>query len=54
MTDHPSDGQMTATQLRTEYLSEPLGIGITRPRLSWNCLGGIRQTAYRIVARRGK
>ncbi|GAA4980718.1 glycoside hydrolase family 78 protein [Yinghuangia aomiensis] len=41
---------MKAVRLRTEYLSEPLGIDITRPRLYWNCDEGERQTAYRIVA----
>jgi alpha-L-rhamnosidase len=43
---------MRATRLRTEYLNEPLGLGITAPRLYWNVEGGIAQTAYRIVARR--
>ena len=43
---------MRAIRLRTEYLSEPIGLGIARPRLSWNCEDGVTQTAYRIVARR--
>jgi alpha-L-rhamnosidase len=43
---------MKATNLRTEYLVEPLGLGIDRPRFYWNCVGGQTQTAYRIVARR--
>lgn len=41
---------MKAINLKTEYLSDPMGIDIARPRLMWNCEGGIRQTAYRIVA----
>jgi alpha-L-rhamnosidase len=32
-------------------LFEPLGIDVVRPALSWNCEGGIRQTAYQIVAK---
>ena len=42
---------MKAIRLRTEYLREPVGIDIVRPRLSWNCEGGIRQTAYQIIAK---
>ncbi len=41
---------MKAVRLRTEYLIDPLGVDFSRPRLMWNCEGGIRQTAYRIVA----
>ncbi len=41
---------MRATRLRTEYLKEPLGLGIRKPRFYWNCEGGITQTAYQIVA----
>lgn len=40
---------MKAIHLKTEYLSEPVGIGVKNPRLMWNCEGGERQTAYRIV-----
>ncbi len=39
---------MKAIRLRTEYLHDPLGIDIQRPRLFWNCEGGVRQTAYQI------
>ena len=42
---------MKAVRLRTEYLKEPVGIDLPRPRLQWNCAGSIRQTAYEIVAR---
>lgn len=41
---------MKAINLKTEYLINPLGIDIRKPRLFWNCAGGKRQTAYRIVA----
>ena len=39
-----------AIRLRTEYLKNPIGIDYTRPRLSWNCEGCIRQTAYQVIA----
>ena len=41
---------MRAIRLRTEYLENPLGLDITRPRLYWNAEGGTKQTAYRITA----
>ena len=40
---------MNAIRLRTEYLKNPMGIDLTHPRLMWNCEGGTKQTAYRIV-----
>jgi alpha-L-rhamnosidase len=43
---------MIATALRTEYLTDPIGIDIAAPRLFWTCEGGVRQTAYRIRALR--
>ena len=42
---------MKAINLKTEYLANPIGIDMQHPRLLWNCDGGIRQTAYRIVAK---
>ncbi len=39
---------MRAIRLRTEYLENPLGIDIQKPRLMWNCEGGVMQTAYQI------
>lgn len=42
---------MHAVNLKTEYLKEPVGIDIIRPRFYWNCEGGIKQTAYQIVAK---
>lgn len=43
---------MKAIRLQTEYLTEPLGLGIAAPRFSWNCEGGIKQTAWQIIAKR--
>lgn len=37
---------MKAVNLKTEYLKNPIGIDIKRPRLFWSCEGGIKQTAY--------
>ena len=45
---------MKAINLKTEYLINPMGIDIQNPRLMWNCDGGIKQTAYRIVAKSDK
>lgn len=42
---------MKAIDLKTEYLVNPIGIDIQHPSLMWNCDGGIKQTAYRIVAK---
>lgn len=44
---------MKATRLQVEYLTEPLGLGIARPRFYWNCEGGVAQTAYQLVCKRG-
>lgn len=41
---------MQAICLRTEYLNTPIGIDMQKPRLFWNCDGGIKQTAYEIQA----
>ncbi len=41
---------MRAIELKTEYMKDPCGIGIARPRLSWLCAGGARQTAYEVEA----
>jgi len=41
-----------ATHLRTEYLENPIGIDVLRPRLSWIVMSGQRnkfQTAYQIL-----
>ncbi|MDD6351116.1 MAG: family 78 glycoside hydrolase catalytic domain [Lachnospiraceae bacterium] len=41
-----------AVRLRCEYLTDPIGIDIRKPRLSWNCQDGEKQTAYRILAQK--
>ena len=41
---------INAIRLRTEYLKNPIGIDFVKPRLSWNCEGAEKQTAYRIFA----
>ena len=43
---------MKAIRLRTEYLKEPMGIDIIKPRFFWNCEGGQKQTAYQIICKR--
>ncbi len=51
LTQLPSD--VRVTDLRCEYLADPLGIDVVQPRLSWK-LGsqwrGQRQTAYQVLA----
>lgn len=42
---------MKAINLKCEYLINPIGIDIKHPRLMWNCYGGIKQIAYRIIAK---
>ena len=41
---------MKAINLKVEYLKNPMGIDIVCPRFSWNCQGGVRQTAYQVIA----
>ena len=45
---------MKAINLKCEYLVNPMGIDIQNPRLMWNCDGGIKQTAFRIIAKTGE
>lgn len=40
---------MKAIRLRTEYLLNPLGIDITKPRLSWVDEDGLTQKGYRLT-----
>ena len=40
---------MQAIRLRTEYLENPLGLDIRKPRLRWNCEDGIKQTAFEVM-----
>ena len=41
---------MKAINIRTEYLIDPVGIDVPNPRIFWNCEGGVKQTAYRVVS----
>ena len=41
---------MTAKMLKTEYMTNPVGIDVRAPELTWLCEGGERQTAYEIRA----
>lgn len=41
---------MKAVDIRTEYLKDPIGIGVKEPRVFWKCEGGLRQTAYRVLS----
>ncbi len=41
---------MTANTLKTEYMSDPVGIDVKTPYLTWLCEGGLRQSAYEIRA----
>ena len=44
---------MKAIRLQTEYLTEPLGLGLAAPRFSWNCEAVKIQSAYRIEVKQG-
>ena len=44
---------MKAIRLRVDYLKEPLGLGDPSPEFAWNCEGGLKQTAYQIIASSG-
>jgi alpha-L-rhamnosidase len=47
--------KLVPTQLRCEYLTNPLGIDELKPRLSWQCTAidpkarGLAQSAYQVV-----
>ena len=41
---------MKAIRLKTEHLFDPIGVDYSAPRLFWNCEGGVKQTAYQILA----
>ena len=44
---------MKAAQLRVDYLKEPLGLGNPAPQFYWHCDGGMKQTAWQIIAKVG-
>ena len=39
---------MRAMNLKTEHMTNPIGIDIREPYLSWTCEDGIKQSAYEI------
>ena len=41
---------MNAIRLKTEHLTDPIGIDFQKPRMFWNCDGGERQTAFQVIA----
>lgn len=41
---------MRAYDLTTEHMTDPVGIDVQHPELSWKCADGLRQSAYRIRA----
>ena len=41
---------MKAKNSKVEYLTDPIGIDIVRPRFSWNFDSGKKQRAYQIIA----
>jgi alpha-L-rhamnosidase len=41
---------MKAIRLKTEYLTDPVGISILSPRLFWNIEDGKKQTGYQLIA----
>lgn len=41
---------MKISDLRVEYLHNPIGVDFVQPRFSWKLVDGIRQTAYQILA----
>ena len=50
--DQEEISDLKITRLRCEYLKDPLGIDVVKPRLSWileSCERGQKQTAYRII-----
>ena len=44
---------MKAIRIKTEFLTNPIGVDFQHPLITWNCEGGVKQTAYRIVASSG-
>ena len=42
---------MKATNLRVEYMTNPIGIDYVCPRFSWIFEQGTKQTAYQIIAK---
>ena len=55
ITRQPLEAAISATNLRVEYRVNPLGIGTTKPRFSWEVVTsdraarGLNQTSYRVI-----
>ena len=41
---------MRAADIKIERLTNPIGVDFQHPEISWICDGGVRQSAYRVVA----
>ena len=44
---------MKAIRIKTEFLSNPIGVDFQHPLITWNCEGSVKQTAYRIASSSG-
>ena len=42
---------MKPINIKTEFLTNPIGVDFKTPSITWKCEGGVKQTAYRIVAK---
>jgi len=42
-----------AINLKTEYMENPIGIDVKKPRLMWNVEGSVKQSAYRVICKAG-
>lgn len=42
---------MKPINIKTEFLTNPIGVDFKAPTITWKCEGGIKQTAYRITAK---
>lgn len=40
---------MKATRIKVEHLINPIGVDFKKPTIHWNCEGGNKQSAYRII-----
>ena len=47
----PAPERMQAVNLKADYRTNPIGIQTAAPHLSWECSGGKRQSAFRIICR---
>ena len=42
---------MNAIHLQTEHLDKPMGVDHPLPHFTWNCEGGVWQSAFRVEVR---